>query len=294
MQSTNEELETSREEMQSLNEELQTVNAELTTKNSELLQSYDDMKNLLNGTEIATVFLDSYMKIRWFTPAITPIVKLIPGDIGRAVSDISFNLKYDSLEADLHTVMETHTLREVQVQSKSDRWYELRIMPYLTTTNTNDGVVITFMDITVLKQLETALVERETVLQVSKDYSTNIISTLREPFMVLHADMKIISANRAFYVMFQTGPIETEGRSLYSLNDGKWDIPDLKKLLEVLLPQHTEIRDLKIQHDFPVIGVRVIAFNAKQIVQDGNKKSPPMIMLAMEDITHSHNLKNAD
>ncbi len=286
LQSTNEELMTSREEMQSLNEELQTVNAELTTKCEELSRAYDDMKNLLNGTDVATVFLDRKLNIKRFTPAITQIIKLIPSDIGRPVSDISLNLMYDDLEIDLRNVMDTLILKEVQVQAKNKHWYVLRMMPYLTAANVIDGVVITFMDFTQIKQLETALIERETVLQASKDYVASIIATLREPFVVLDAEMRIISANTSFYSLFQTSSGETEGRSLYSLNDGKWRIPDLKRLLEELLPQHAEIHDLKIEHDFPVIGHRVLVFNARQIYRDKATKQEPMILLAMEDITN--------
>jgi PAS domain S-box-containing protein len=157
LQSTNEELTTSREELQSLNEELQTVNAELQSKVDDLTLVRNDMANLLNSIEIATVFLDDDMKLRRFTTHATRLFKLIPGDVGRPLSDIVTDLDYPQLGSDVQGVLTTLIYRERQVKTHDDRWYRVRIMPYRTQDNVIDGVVITFIDITEIKQLEDAL-----------------------------------------------------------------------------------------------------------------------------------------
>jgi len=157
LQSTNEELTTSKEEMQSLNEELQMVNAELQSKVDELSATSNDMKNLLNSTDIATVFLDNLLHVRRFTSQATHIFKLIPGDIGRPLSDIVHELDYPELQNDAQEVLRTLVFSEKQITSRDGGWYIVRIMPYRTLENVIDGVVITFIDIGEAKRLEAEL-----------------------------------------------------------------------------------------------------------------------------------------
>ncbi|HJW27437.1 MAG TPA: chemotaxis protein CheB [Rhodocyclaceae bacterium] len=157
LQSTNEELTTSKEEMQSLNEELQTVNVELQSKVDELSAANNDMKNLLNSTDLATVFLDGALCVRRFTTQATRIFKLIPGDVGRPLSDIVTDLIYPELHGDAREVLRTLVFCEKQVATTDGRWFMVKIMPYRTLQNVIDGVVITFTDITVLIRLEAEL-----------------------------------------------------------------------------------------------------------------------------------------
>jgi two-component system CheB/CheR fusion protein len=158
LQSTNEELETSKEELQSVNEELSTVNAELQQKVADLSRLNNDMNNLLAGTGIATVFVDHQLRIMRFTPSATRIINLIPSDIGRPVGHIVSNLmNYDTLVADTQAVLDSLIPREIEVQSKADMWYSMRIMPYRTLENVIEGVVITFADITEMKKAQEAL-----------------------------------------------------------------------------------------------------------------------------------------
>lgn len=157
LQSTNEELTTSKEEMQSLNEELQTVNAELQSKVDDLSSMNNDMKNLLNSTDIATIFLDNALNVRRFTNQATQLFKLIPGDVGRPLSDIVNELHYPELQADAQAVLHSLIFSEKQVAARGGRWYKVRIMPYRTLENVIDGVVITFSDISEAKKLEAEL-----------------------------------------------------------------------------------------------------------------------------------------
>jgi len=157
LQSTNEELTTSKEEMQSMNEELQTVNHELQAKVDELSHTSDDMKNLLNSTDIATLFLDDALLVRRFTTQASSIIKLIPGDVGRPITDIVTDLDYPGLAHDIRVVLKKKVFVEKQIATRDRRWFTVRIMPYRTLENHIDGVVITFADITVAKTLEAAL-----------------------------------------------------------------------------------------------------------------------------------------
>ena len=157
LQSTNEELTTSREEMQSLNEELQTVNAELQAKVNDLTRTNDDMKNLLNSTDIATLFLDGALNVRRFTTQASKLIKLIPSDVGRPITDIASDLLYPALEVDVAEVLRTLVFVEKAVATQDGRWFNLRIMPYRTVDDRIDGVVVTLMDITWPKTLEMEL-----------------------------------------------------------------------------------------------------------------------------------------
>jgi two-component system CheB/CheR fusion protein len=165
LQSTNEELTTSKEELQSLNEELQTVNAELQAKVDELSRSNNDMKNLLNSTDIATLFLDVHLNVRRFTTQATKIIKLIPGDVGRPITDLSSDLLYPELATDAQEVLRKLGFVEKPVNARDGRWFTVRIMPYRTLDDRIDGLVITFADITVAKTLEAQLREQQAVLE---------------------------------------------------------------------------------------------------------------------------------
>ena len=165
MQSTNEELTTSKEEMQSLNEELQTVNAELQGKVDELSRANNDMKNLLNSTDIATLFLDSEFKVRRFTTPATKIIQLIPGDVGRPITDLASDLIYPELTEDAREVLRKLGFSEKPIATRDGRWFNVRIMPYRTLDDRIDGVVLTFLDISVAKTLEGKLQDMQVSLE---------------------------------------------------------------------------------------------------------------------------------
>jgi two-component system, chemotaxis family, CheB/CheR fusion protein len=157
LQSANEELTTSKEESQSMNEELQTINAELHSKLDDLALAQSDMQNLLNSTDIATLFLDNALHVRRFTEHITRIVQLREGDIGRPLTDLASTLIYPQLHSDAKETLRTLAFSEKQIATTDGHWYTVRIMPYRTVANVIQGVVITFVDITAAKELESRL-----------------------------------------------------------------------------------------------------------------------------------------
>ncbi len=285
LQSANEELNSSKEELQSLNEEMQTVNAELQSKIEELSQSNSDMKNLLNGIELATIFLDNDLRVMRFTPQATGIVNLTANDAGRPLGHFTTCVNYDRLVQDAREVLDTLVSREVQVQTNDGRWFNLRVLPYRSMNNMIDGVVMTFSDITPLKQLEHSLREQATELQAARDYAQGIISTIREPLVVLDDRLRIVSASSAFYETFQVTPAMSEGLLLYEIDRQPWDSPALRQLLEEILLKNSTFEDFRVEYDFPTVGPKVLLLNARQIVPEAAPAR--LILLAMEDITTS-------
>jgi len=157
LQSTNEELTTSKEEMQSLNEELQTVNIELQNKVDEYTRVNSDMRNLLNSTDIATLFLDRNLCIRRFTNNVTKIFKMAQRDIDRPFTDLVSILIYPEIGEDARSVLQNLVFIEKTVHAYDGRWYQTRIMPYRTYEDKIDGLVLTFFDITKSKVMELSL-----------------------------------------------------------------------------------------------------------------------------------------
>lgn len=185
LQSTNEELTTSKEEMQSLNEELQTVNAELQSKVDDYSRVNNDMKNLLNSTDIATLFLDKELNIRRFTDQATKIFKLIKSDIGRPFTDQVSQLIYPELTEDAFEVLRTLIFIEKQIPTKDDKWFLTRIMPYRTFDDRIDGLVITFINISESKQAEEKLNETNQLNQLLIDLSPEVIVKLSSDLEIL-------------------------------------------------------------------------------------------------------------
>lgn len=157
LQSANEELTTSKEEMQSMNEELQTINAEMHTKLDDLAMAQSDLKNLLNSTDIAMLFLDKKLNVRRYTERASKIISLRESDIGRPLSDLTTSLQYPSLQDDANETVRTLVISEKQILTSDARWFSVRIMPYRRIDNVIDGAVITFVDITETKALESRL-----------------------------------------------------------------------------------------------------------------------------------------
>ena len=271
-QSTNEELETSKEEVQSFNEELETVNAELTRRVAELDHANSDLQNLNASTQIATIFLDAELRIKSFTPAAGAVFRLIPGDVGRPITDLAAQFANADFADDIKEVLRTLAPKERDLPGTREQHYLVRILPYRTVHNVIDGVVITFTDVSQLKQAERLADAAKQAAQDARTYAENIVATVREPLLVLDADLRVKSANQSFYATFGVAPAETIDQLLYDLGDGQWNIPDLRLLLNEILPEKKKMEDFRVDHVFPHIGQRTMALNAREILLQG---SPP-------------------
>ena len=269
LQSINEELETSKEEIQSTNEELATVNEEAQNRNLELDQINNDLVNLLSSVQTTIVMLGHDLRIRRFTPMAEKMLNLIPTDVGRPISDIKLNLAIPDLEALLVEAIDTVNIKEREVQDRQGRWYSLRIRPYKTLENKIDGAVMMFIDVDTLRR--------------AQEFAENIVETVREPLLLLDADLRVWRANRSFYQTFKVTAAETENRLIYDLGNGQWNIPELRRLLEEILPRNNSFEDFLVEFDFLGIGRKRMLLNARRLVQhsDGSR----WILLAIEDVT---------
>ncbi|BDA71031.1 Signal Transduction Histidine Kinase (STHK) with CheB and CheR activity [Calothrix sp. PCC 7716] len=284
LQSTNEELETAKEEIQATNEELKTVNDELYRRNLELNQLSNDLENLLSSTNIPIVMLGADVRIRRFTPLAQQILNLIPTDVGRPLRDINHNLNIPGLEQEILSVINTFSVKEQEVQDQKGHWYDLRIRPYRTIDNKIDGAVMILVDIDALKRSSEQLTE-------SRNYAEAIVETMREPLVVLSSRLQVITANRAFYETFDVTTTQVEGRPLFELGNGQWNIPHLRELLEQIVPsnnQLSEFQNLVVEHEFEQIGRKIMMLNARRMSQPNHQD---MILLAIDDITQQAQLQ---
>jgi two-component system CheB/CheR fusion protein len=191
LRSAAEELETSKEELQSVNEELATVNQELKIKIEELSQANNDFANLMNSTDIGTIFLDRSLRVKQFTRRAVDVFNLIPADKGRPLADITHKLIYEHLLQDVKNVIQTLQKAQRDVETIDNRWYLLRILPYRTREDRIDGVVITFLDVTASKaakhdleaahkELEESVGERTRELQEANESLWSEVSERRQ------------------------------------------------------------------------------------------------------------------
>ena len=276
MQSTNEELETSKEELQSFNEELHSINSQLQHKIGEVEQVSNDLANLLAGNEIATVFLDSELRIKWFSPAMRDLLELQLGDIGRPMAHFAPKFADDRLLGDARTVLDKLTMLEAETRSDAGRWYLRRILPYRTLDNRIAGLVITFVDIHERK-LAGELVNE------SRIYAEAIVATSRQPLIVVDSELRVRSANRAARTMLRLPAQEIEGTLLFEIGAGRLDRPELRQVLEQVIPADRKFEDMEITIGDPGPGQRIMVLNGRRLERNGGREQ--LILLAVEDVT---------
>ena len=225
LRSSAEELETSKEEIQSVNEELTTVNQELKIKIEELRVSNNDFQNLINSTDIATIFLDRTLRLKLTTTRAQDIFNLLPTDVGRPLSDITSRLAYSYLDSDLRQVLDKLHSIDREVMTTDHRWFLMRIRPYRTTDDRIDGVVLMFQDITGRWQAQRAMVQSEERLQLLIDSATEYA------IFTMTIDGKINSWNTGAERMFGYRADEVLGREmdvLFTAEDRAAGIPRLE------------------------------------------------------------------
>lgn len=276
LQSTNEEMATTKEEMQASNEELTTVNDELQARNQELARVSSDLANLFGSVQIPIVMLSETLQVRRFTPAAEKVLNLSTEDLGRRLGDLAEKLRVVGLPALAAEVIESLNTKDQEVQDKDGRWYSLRIKPYRTGDNKIDGAVIALVDIDSLKRSFDQLKE-------AHDYADAIVQTAPVPLLVLDRDLRVISANEAFYRQFQVKETETKNVRIYDMGNGQWRSPRLRELLEDILPKDELMENFVVEHEFPHIGRRFMRISARRLLQESDKAS--RILLAISDLT---------
>ena len=276
LQSINEELETSKEELESANEELTTVNEEMANRHAELNRLHSDLINIQTSAQQAIVLLGRDLTIRRFSVPAEKQFNLMAADVGRPFSHVRHNLRVSDLESFMTEAIDSVRASEREVQDEDGRWFSLRVRPYMTPDNRVDGAVLVLVDIDDLKRSELAIAS-------AREYSENIIATMREPLVVLDSDLRVESVNRAFYRMFEATPSETIGRFIYELGHHQFDIPELRALLEEILPNSQSVDDYGVETDFEHLGHRSMLINARRMHSAAGSQG--RIVMALEDVT---------
>ena len=273
LQSTNEELETTKEELQSTNEELQTVNDELQQRNAMLEQTGNDLRNLLNSVGMPLLMLSTDLHIRQFTPPMQKLMRVLPSDVGRPISDIRLDLSISNLESLLQEVSETLVMHESEVQDLEGRWYLLRIRPYRTSDNKIEGVVVVVVDIDQLRRSQQSLIE-------ARDFSLSLVESVPIPLVVLDEQCCIEIVNTAFRDLTGMHTAELLGRSLPDLVRRLWGLENLGQTIENLLPE-PEGSTFTLEHQSTTREEKILLVTGKCLSTDGRR----VVLLVVEDIT---------
>ncbi len=254
-QSTNEELETSKEELQALNEELTAVNAQLQETLEQQRSTAADLENILNSSDVATLFLDTAFKIRFFTPAAKSFFGVSAVDIGRPVADLAQRFRDEVLLQDARAVLSDLTPVRREIESQDGNWYIRCILPYRNEGRTVGGVVITFARISEMK-------EAERKIEAAKAYAESIIATVKQPLAVLDEELRIVSASASYFKVFDVEPEDSMGRP-FTL--GTKHRPEaLAKFLEAA-NEGSAIENYEAGIDLPNLGPRTFLLSARRI-----------------------------
>jgi PAS domain-containing protein len=228
------------------------------------------------------IFLDSEFQVKRYTEPAKDLINLIEEDIGRPIDHFSTSLQDVQLQDQAALVMDDLRQIEKDVQDQSGRWYRMHVMPYRTVDNVIEGVVFTFTDIHDQKEANKKLKDVNRQLRRERELAEEIIKTVRNPLLVLNEDLQVVSANPAFYDKFSAEKETTVGKKFYEIKDGQWNIEELRKILEEILPEKSELNDFEIDADFAGIGEKKILLNAREIAtaEEKNKR----ILLSIEDL----------
>jgi two-component system CheB/CheR fusion protein len=275
LQSTNEELETAKEELQSTNEELTTVNEELHSRQLELLQLNNDLNNLINSVHLPIIILAQDMRIRRFTPMAEKVLNLIPTDIGRPLTDLNISLSIGDLPALMREVIDSLTIKELEVQDNRGRWHSMRLRPYRTAENKIEGVVLTLIDIDEMKRTMSELVEM-------RDFAEAVIESTADPMVALDVNLRVKKANSAFYRLFKTTKERAEGNPFFDAFKESEAASVLRAQLEGILPTHSRLTNHEVQIDLPGSGPTRLVINVHEIAS--GTRTYPLILLTLRRI----------
>jgi two-component system CheB/CheR fusion protein len=276
-QAGNEELETAQEELESANEELNTLNEELKNSNVEFIKVNRDLANLLESLSIPLVMVGRDLRIRRFTRAMEPMLNLIASDVGRSITDLRPRMELPGLRPLLLDAMEGGNRQPRDVRDSHGHWYSLRILPSVGGDGKIDGAVLMLIDIDAAKR--------------GLDFAEAIVETVREPLVILDQNLQVLQANKTFYETFRASRGETEGRLIYDLGNGQWNIPRLRELLENILPAHATFRDFEVTHEFEHVGRKIMLLNASEVFNPNAQART--ILLAIEDVTERRQAEEA-
>jgi two-component system, chemotaxis family, CheB/CheR fusion protein len=274
-QSTNEELETSKEELQSLNEELTALNSQLHETVEQQRATSNDLQNILNSTDVATLFLDADLNIRFFTPAAKSLFNVIASDVGRPLADLTRRFEDADLLPDARAVLASHAPVRREVKTNDGGWFMRGMLPYRSDDSGVEGVVITFAGISEIKAAKQEI-------ETARAYLDSIIATIRQPLVVLDEELRVISASSSFYRIFSVKPEDLIGRPLLAA-DGHLNGPALREFLASIQVRGATINDYEVEIELPDLGRRAFLMSARVLREEPAVKRK--ILVAIVDVT---------
>src|SRR6185437_9074177 len=192
---------------------------------------------------VPLVMVGKDLHIRWFTPAIEPLLNLLPTDQGRPITDLQSE-RIPNFRELLMAALSGEQNQDQELESPAGRWLSLRILPYRGLDNTIEGAIATLVDIDDLKR--------------ARDFAEAVVATVREPLLVLDAALRVRTANQPFYDLFHIESKSVVGRQIYEVDGLRWDIPKLRELLENILPKHSVMMNFELEQTYPGIGMRTL------------------------------------
>ncbi len=273
LQSTNEELDTAKEELQSTNEELNTLNEELHGRNAELGRANSDLVNFLDSIQIAIVIVASDLRIRRFTPMAEKFLNLIASDVGRPIGHIRPNIDCPNLEELIMRAIDTAAPQEREVRDHNGNWFALRIRPY-RVENRIEGAVLALFDIQKAKTQASDLHDAQHLA----DKTFNAVPT---PLVLLDSGFRIVQGNDAFRTTFGYRLEELADVSLFELEKGAWDIPDLRRLLTAANTDGAQNHNATVAHRFPRVGARRLRMTARRVEGVDGDRAPGALLLTL-------------
>jgi two-component system CheB/CheR fusion protein len=209
------------------------------------------------------------------TPPAEQQLGVQPADRGRKIGELRLGIQADELESKAREVIDSLNTYRHEVRTTSGDWFSLRIHPYRTSDDRITGAVLVLVDVTESRRIRESLHNAQAL-------ADGIVRAVRQPLIILDGNLRVVTASKAFYRTFQVGDRETQGRMVYELGDGQWDNPELRRLLEEIVPENTEFEGFEIVHDFPQIGRKRAVLDARRIEQEGER--PHLILLTVREM----------
>jgi two-component system CheB/CheR fusion protein len=245
---------------------------------------------VLTSADVPMIVVDPDGRIQWMTQAAERDFNLSASDLGRPIGQLGLGAEFPDLGAMVTEAIETHAPVEREV--RDGRSYSVRVRPHRAAGDAIKGAVVLFIDIDALKRTEREVREARDVAREAHDVAQATFETVRGPLVTLDASLHVVQANRSFYETFRVTPGVTEGTFIYDLGNRQWDIPELRRLLEEILPRDTVVNDFEVEHTFEDLGRRTMRLNASLVLRV-TATDDPLILLAIEDITAAKDLERA-
>jgi two-component system CheB/CheR fusion protein len=247
-----------------------TINLQYQNKAEELTRMNNDMKNLLDNTDIGTIFLDNNLNILRFTPQVNKLFNVISSDIGRSITHIASNFDYPSIENAIMEVIEKLNGKELEVKNKSNEWYNLRIMPYRTMDNFISGAVLTFTKITPVKALESKFSSLLSYIQ-------DAVDRLKHAAIILDREGRVLVVNNAFLKLFNLREDEIREQFFMEIVHNRWNTTKLDSLFD-----DKRKSELYLQHDFQGIGMKMLMISVEYVPESKTKEHAVSIVTFVE------------